>query len=612
MLTANKFTLFKLLFLFIYVRLSLQEERSCQIPEVIRGAWFSWENRNVRTVIDAESMSGRGQCILMKKNEISNHTFVFKKHTCYHCVQLVTRTLNILDKTELECIELPESVEPTIENICQGMDRRQQITLFSEFPRPVNCRSSLEGVWQFAYQNRFRFTGECNHEDAEIRSCQTAGSQFMISNQKFNITYKKCDNMNGTMDAVVEYSCLGDWFVNKNHYFAVVNTKETRIEEKYRCFLKNRDDEKYIGMSLTPECNTLSAIDDSPIRLHITQKKSEVVEPRCKLAQNMTGPWINLDYKEANVVINDTHIEETWYPDTGRERKTIYVCMQKRDTRVMMARLDTFGCQKDYICYDFIPRHHNIIRYRRSIAVIQDDFSVACSWRQFQNQIKWKYSLLVAKDPIPIRCPIAGKFQFTQRGDHLFETRILGGVTVAPRPELYCQENISDFSNCDFRQREINIKKDYCLTLDWKGRPVDIYSDPDYKLQCVGYFLENIKSYLITYDVLDPASVYRCWVYQRTGLNRIIMSQAAGPVCSLDQTAKSYNWTEGAALAIDMTEYERERDECPLFFDTGAYPWATTENNIIVFKFNSNSACTSKIIFSVFILNLVFIYLGNF
>lgn len=73
----------------------------------------------------------------------------------------------------------------------------------------VNCRSSLEGVWQFAYQNRFRFTGECDAPDAQIRSCQTAGTQFLITNQKFNITYKSCLGMSGTFDGIVEYSCLG-------------------------------------------------------------------------------------------------------------------------------------------------------------------------------------------------------------------------------------------------------------------------------------------------------------------------------------------------------------------------------------------------------------------
>lgn len=102
-------------------------------------------------------------------------------------------------------------------------------------------------------QNRFRFTGECDNPDAQIRSCQTAGTQFLITNQKFNITYKKCQGMAGTFNGVVEYSCLGDWFVGKNHYFAVANTKESRKDEKYRCFLKNRDDDLYIGVSITAE-----------------------------------------------------------------------------------------------------------------------------------------------------------------------------------------------------------------------------------------------------------------------------------------------------------------------------------------------------------------------
>ncbi len=33
---------------------------------------------------------------------------------------------------------------------------------------------------------------------------------------------------------VVEYSCLGDWFVGKDHFFAVANTKESRKDEKVR------------------------------------------------------------------------------------------------------------------------------------------------------------------------------------------------------------------------------------------------------------------------------------------------------------------------------------------------------------------------------------------
>ena len=60
--------------------------------------------------------------------------------------------------------------------------------------------------------------------------------------------------------SVVEYSCLGDWFVGKNHFFAVANTKESRRDEKYRCFLKNRDDDYFLGASITPECNSIKTV----------------------------------------------------------------------------------------------------------------------------------------------------------------------------------------------------------------------------------------------------------------------------------------------------------------------------------------------------------------
>jgi len=88
-----------------------------------------------------------------------------------------------------------------MEEVCRNLNPDQNlITLFSENPIPVNCRSSLEGVWQFAYQNRFRFTGECDNPEAAIQSCQTPGTQFLITNQKFNITYKACEGMTGTFD----------------------------------------------------------------------------------------------------------------------------------------------------------------------------------------------------------------------------------------------------------------------------------------------------------------------------------------------------------------------------------------------------------------------------
>lgn len=75
---------------------------------------------------------------------------------------------------------------------------------------------------------------------------------------------------------------------------------------------------------------------------------------------------------------------------------------------------------------------------------------------------------------------------------------------------------------------------------------------PDYKMKCIGFWKENLKSYLITYDELDPFSKYRCWVYQRADLNKVLMSEAIGPFCDLKQDVTSSNYTEGAAVALEL------------------------------------------------------------
>ena len=60
------------------------------------------------------------------------------------------------------------------------------------------------------------------------------------------------------------------------------------------------------------------------------------------------------------------------------------------------------------------------------------------------------------KDPVPIRCPVAGAFNFTQEGDFPFKTRILGGITKDPRHDVWgrtgqfsCKQNISRLAVCD-------------------------------------------------------------------------------------------------------------------------------------------------------------------
>ncbi|XP_076035609.1 protein undicht isoform X2 [Oratosquilla oratoria] len=565
----------------------------CMIPLVVRGAWFSFEKgKNTVTDIDDGSMSERGVCVDMVSTSIKDITFLFRDNECFHCVRLLVRTVNVIEKTETGCVTFPEGYAPSLEDACRGLDNTQGLTtMFKENPTPKNCRSALEGVWQFAYQNRFSFTGECNDPGQQVRSCQEPGNQFLIANQKFTITYKKCEGIKESFNGVSEFLCLGDWFVGKNHYIAASNTKESRKDEKYRCFVRNRDDDRYMGVSITPECSVLKTPENSPARFRMTPVKYQVVQHGCLLPRNFSGEWINTAHTEGEVTINETHIVETTRPDVGRIRKTIYVCREQRDNRYMMARLNIDGCQTDFVCFEFVPRHHNIIRFRKGQEMIKEDFSTVCSYIKFKSQREWSYNLMLAKDPVPVKCPVAGKFNITQKGEK-FTTRILGGYTVSIRDNIYCKENISDFSVCDKDQKEIAIDANYCISVDAYGRHVDIYSDPDYTMSCIGYWKENLKSYLITFDKRDPYSKYRCWVYQRADLNRVMMSQSVGPFCNVHQSVTSFDSREGAAVALYMVEYERERDRCPMHFDDGSNPWKVAGNTIRIFDFKGRSVAT--------------------
>lgn len=132
-----------------------QVHGKCTMPQILRGSWFSWETgKPTQTVIDDVTMSKRGECINLERDG-ADYTFVFKdfNRNCYHCVKTYPRTLNVFEKVESPCVTLTADEDPSIERVCQGIHADQQlITLFNENYIPINCRSSLEGVWQFAYQ----------------------------------------------------------------------------------------------------------------------------------------------------------------------------------------------------------------------------------------------------------------------------------------------------------------------------------------------------------------------------------------------------------------------------------------------------------------------------
>lgn len=562
-----------------------------EIPQTLRGEWFSRERgANVFTTIEDYHVSDRGRLNEIASFNNDNFTLILFNSTnnCFYCVRLLIRTLNVLDKIETSCITAsvgPRTKPASMASVCQSLDSNQEsVTMFSTNPSGKNCRSSLEGRWRFAYENQHKFSGECSNPGSKITACQMPGSQFFNVNQRFLVEYRACNNIRETQDALVEYKCLGDWYIGKNHYFAVKNDRETRVEEAYRCFLTNRDDDQYMSVSTTAECNVLRTPQQGPVRWRLSPIKDDNIAPKCTLPQNMTGTWINTANFDAEVIIDSTKMVERWKPDTGRIKQETYVCIENRGNRYVMARLGVNGCQKDYVCFQFVKRNHGVLRYRKGQAVVTDNFATVCSWNMFDNQENWIYDIMVTKNPTPIKCPVAGKFKFDQRGDILFENRTRGGVT-SPKPNIYCKQRVSDFSVCG-DQKTIAIEPNYCISVDQLGKPVDIYGEPDHEMQCVGYWKENLRSYLITYDPIDAYSRYRCWVYQRSDQNKIAMSMSVGPFCHVTQSEKSSNAREGAQVSLSLTEYERETDDCPMHFDDGSR--ASFDTNRVILQ-SSNS-----------------------
>ncbi|EAT41654.1 AAEL006740-PA [Aedes aegypti] len=149
------------IFLVAFGKATVEGQKSCDIPKVLQGTWFSWEvGEPTTTTIDEWSYERQGpkqgrqrtECVASSRNG-SDHTLIFKGSECYTCVKAFPRTLNVFEKFETPCVTLERNEKPTIDRICRGLRQDQQlITLFNKNFVPISCRSSLEGVWHFAYQ----------------------------------------------------------------------------------------------------------------------------------------------------------------------------------------------------------------------------------------------------------------------------------------------------------------------------------------------------------------------------------------------------------------------------------------------------------------------------
>ena len=68
----------------------------------MRDQWYSFENgENTITELDSVRMTNRGRCVDMEQ-ESYIYTMLFRRDNCYFCVQLLVRTINVMEKRESE------------------------------------------------------------------------------------------------------------------------------------------------------------------------------------------------------------------------------------------------------------------------------------------------------------------------------------------------------------------------------------------------------------------------------------------------------------------------------------------------------------------------------
>jgi hypothetical protein len=204
-------------------------------------------------------------------------------------------------------------------------------------------------------------------------------------------------------------------------------------------------------------------------------------------------------------------------------------------------------------------------------------FRQACTWSSFtlnREDTAWRYYTFILNPPAPVACPIGGRYSFVQVGteEEKYTTRIRG-ITERPRHMIDCLEYVSEFKSCDQNPKKILVDDEYCASLDHTAKPIGEYEIADRELNCVGYWLEDMKSYMITYDLEDATSMFRCWVYERTDWRDMVASRSIRASCSAAQTAYSKTEAEGASLHLTLKESERLWDSCPQRYDTGANPY---------------------------------------
>ncbi|XP_005095831.1 uncharacterized protein LOC101854317 [Aplysia californica] len=583
--------------------------QACTFHESHHGDWYSMEvGRDTFTLVSEEKW-GDYTCVRKHEhpsqvaNEFQkgiNVTMLIKESdTCFACLDVLWRTENILQYRKSGCF----SSNSGFESLCKGIrklpSQNEVITLFRQTLKTVNCIDTWEGVYQFTYEVNWGGGGICDHPDNRLKACQDPGSVY-VDNQVFLMTYARCPGVQTSKSETIRYQCMGSWYAlidGEGYTFAsIADTVEKDTREKYKCLMTKRDQKQEDnsiswGMSRFADCSALNSVYSSPVRLrlHRVPPQTPYVAPQCSMPRNISGEWFTQGIQfKSRVVVNETHFHYFTQKNKFEYEETYLSCQQTLGTRYLMTKYIVGKCEVDFVCYDILPRHHGIVRYRvgKPSRLTDDEiadptfmvkkFREVCSWQSFtfnRNDTDWKYEVLILDPPSPVTCPVAGRYSFVQNANGFLEkymTRIRG-VTVKPRVQVNCRIIVSELKSCSQDRSRIEIDEEYCESVDYRGRPIGEYDEPDHILTCVGFWMEDMKSYMITYDEEDAISRFRCWVYERISWTELSLSRSQTARCQRAQNATSY-MLEGTGLQMVLTENERLFDDCPQRFDPGLNP----------------------------------------
>jgi hypothetical protein len=525
---------------------------------------------------------------------------------CLECWGMYYQTANIIQYEKSSCIgdSTTSPTSSTYDALCSPLDNGGSVTtFFRQGYEPQNCKTWIEGQFHFTYEVDKGGGGICDSRDSVVNATQRQGSAY-LDNTYLIMTFGVCPGIMNTGAPEVRYNCLGSWFDQRgNTWAALVDSGEQVKRFRYRC-INTRYDQlqtglKFrIGMSRMASCSELSNYYDAPYRLildpMISQTQLTMMAPTCLFPANFSGTWYTTGEYDVFVTINQTHIRYWLQLDQFHWQETYFTCKQQRESRYLTMAITNGRFEVDYVCFDFMPRHHSIVRFRmgrpfrhewNDASELGSDFMVwmfrrACHWSSFTlNQVNWTYNTFIMNPPSPVDCPIQGRYTFIMNGqkNEKYFTKIPGGITVRPRVRVDCLPGNweSDLAVCLQDSKHMKLDVERCMYLDNFGRPLNEYDYYDNLLTCVGYWMEDLKSYLITYDPDDPVSrSFRCWVYRRTDYKQILMSRSVRARCPAEQSPYSNTPDEGASLLLELYLNEREFDGCPINFDDGKDPYA--------------------------------------